>query len=138
MTLNNLSLAKICQHFSYRFNITLFTNANSRSRGKSRRCLRTYLDGINSLWEVHCLLLLLLCCQRLLVFCQSPSNGTGLLWSEIERKVLLLGVEESELVSLGSVDDGVYFGNGFTNVVAICRGEENCQHNGLGDDTDTS
>jgi len=51
------------------------------------------------------------------VFCQSPSDSTGLLWSEIERKVLLLGVEESKLVSLSSVDDGVDFGNGFTDVV---------------------
>lgn len=36
---------------------------------------------------------------------QASSDGTGLFWSEVEREVLLVLVEESELRSLVGVDD---------------------------------
>ena len=40
-----------------------------------------------------------------LVCSQTSSDGTGLFWSEIEREVLLVLVEEAELRSLVGVDD---------------------------------
>jgi hypothetical protein len=40
-----------------------------------------------------------------LVLAQASSDGTGLLWSEVEGEVFLALVEEAELRSLIGVDD---------------------------------
>lgn len=40
-----------------------------------------------------------------LVLAQTSADGTGLLWSEVEGKVLLVLVEEAELGALVGVDD---------------------------------
>lgn len=53
-----------------------------------------------------CLSLLLLLCDSLCVLGgQSSTDGSGLLWSEVEWEVLLVLVEDSQLVSLVGVDD---------------------------------
>lgn len=64
------------------------------------------------------LLLLLLGDSAGILLAQSSSDGTGLLCSEIQREVLLLGVEESQLVSLVGVDDGQDAGNRFAEVMS--------------------
>ena len=69
------------------------------------------LDGIFPRREMGLLLLLLLGDSAGILLAQSSSDGTGLLCSEIQREVLLLGVEESQLVSLVGVDDGQDAGN---------------------------
>ena len=63
------------------------------------------------------LLLLLLRLQRLLVLGQTAADSTGLLGSQIERKVLLVGVEETELVPLVRIDNGHDLGDGFADIV---------------------
>ena len=65
------------------------------------------------------LLLVLGGLQALLVGSQSPPDGTGLLWAEIERNVLLSLVEKTELVALLQVDDGQDTGNRFADIVTV-------------------
>lgn len=67
------------------------------------------------------LLLLLLGDSAGILLAQSSSDGTGLLCSEVQREVLLLGVEESQLVSLVGVDDGQDAGNRFAEVMSATR-----------------
>jgi len=50
---------------------------------------------------------------------QSPPDGTGLLWAEIEGDVFLSLVEEAELVALLSIDDSKDLGNRFAYVVDL-------------------
>lgn len=64
-------------------------------------------------------LLLLLGDAAGVLLAQSATDGTGLLGSEVERKVLLLLVEQAELVSLVGVDDCEDAGNGFPKVVTV-------------------
>jgi len=64
-----------------------------------------YLDGVIPLWEMGLLLLLLLRNQVGLVLAQASANGASLLWSEVERRVLLVLVEDLELRALVDVDD---------------------------------
>jgi len=66
---------------------------------------KSYLDSELLLRKVSRPLLRLLQHLCALVLRQASSNGAGLLGSEIEGKVLLLGVEETELCALISVDD---------------------------------
>lgn len=49
---------------------------------------------------------------------QAPSDGAGLLRSEIEGEVLLLGVEEAQLVALVLVYDGKDASDGLAEIVA--------------------
>lgn len=63
-------------------------------------------------------LLLLLRHETRLVLGQSPTLRAGELGPEIERKVLLLLVEDAELMTLVLVDDGEDAGDGFADVVA--------------------
>lgn len=65
----------------------------------------SYLDSKFPLGEVCRPLLRLLQGLLTLVLAQSSPNGTGLLWAEIEGKVLLVLVEEAELRALVGVDD---------------------------------
>jgi hypothetical protein len=67
--------------------------------------LNAYLDSILSLRKVSRPLLRLQQCLLALVLAQASSDGTGLLWSEVEREVFLVLVEEAELCSLVGVDD---------------------------------
>lgn len=52
---------------------------------------------------------------------QPPSNRSCLLWSQIERQVLLFGVEKAQLLALVGVDDGENAGDGFAEVVTVTR-----------------
>jgi hypothetical protein len=56
-----------------------------------------------------------------LVLGQTSPNGAGLLWSEVERQVLLALVEQAELRSLVGVDDSEDSGDRLSEVVAIDR-----------------
>jgi len=50
---------------------------------------------------------------------QPPPDGTGLLWAEIKRKILLVLVEKAELVALQGVDYSENLCDGFAYIVAI-------------------
>jgi hypothetical protein len=67
--------------------------------------LDAYLDGILPLRKVSRSLLRLQQGLLTLVLAQASSDGTGLLWSEVEWEVFLVLVEEAELGSLVGVDD---------------------------------
>ena len=79
-----------------------------------------HLDSILPHGEMPLSLLLLLRPSRGLTLCQPSSDRTSLLRSKIERKVLLLFVEETELGALVGIDHCEYSGNGFAEVVAVC------------------
>jgi hypothetical protein len=64
-----------------------------------------YLYCVSSRWVMRVLLLLLLRLERGLVRRQAAANGTGLLGSEIERRVFLVLVEKAKLISLCRIDD---------------------------------
>lgn len=64
------------------------------------------------------LLPLLLGDQRSLVLGESSANGAGLLGSEVEREVLLVLVEQTQLGALVGVDDGQDTGDRLAEVVA--------------------
>lgn len=67
--------------------------------------------GIFPCWEMHLSLLLFLCHSAGVLLAQSPPNGSRLLGSEVEREVLLAGIEFAEGVTLVSVDNGQDTGN---------------------------
>jgi hypothetical protein len=75
----------------------------------------SYLESKLPHWEVLALLLCLFGDKALLVLGQSSSNGTGLLWSEIEREIFLFLVEETELMSVVRIDDCERSGNVLAN-----------------------
>lgn len=77
------------------------------------------LDGVYSLREVLLLLLLLLGLLRGLVLGEASPDGTGLLWSEVQRDVLLLLIEQAQLVSLGGVQDGHHTSNRLADIVDL-------------------
>ena len=54
-----------------------------------------------------------------LVLGKTSADGAGLLWSEVERHVLLVLVEETELGALVGVDDGEDLSDRLANIVAI-------------------
>jgi hypothetical protein len=67
-----------------------------------------------------CLLLLLLRrLRRLLRRCQLTTNGAGELRTKVERRVLLLLVQETEVRSLCGIDDCEDTGNSFADIGAI-------------------
>jgi len=68
---------------------------------------------------VRRLLLLLFGDSAGILLAQLSSDGTGLFWSEIEREVLLLCVEDAELVALVGVDDGKDSSDRLAEVVSI-------------------
>jgi hypothetical protein len=84
-----------------------------------KQSLQTYLDSILPLGEVHVLLALLLGDERSLVLGESSTDSTGVLWSEVKRKVLLVLVEEAELSALVGLDDGQDTGDRLANIVAV-------------------
>lgn len=88
----------------------------------SRACRQTYLDSELSLREVHRALLCLLQGLLTLVLGQPSANGTGLLCAKVERHVLLVLVEKTELGALVGVDDCENLGDRLADVVAV-RGE---------------
>jgi hypothetical protein len=67
---------------------------------------------------VHRLLLLFLRHSAGILLAQSPPDGASLLGSEVEREVLLAGVELAEGVALVGVDHGQAAGDRFAEVVA--------------------
>lgn len=89
---------------------------------------RPYLDGKLPLREVNVLLALLLGDKRSLVLGESSADGAGLLWSEVEGKVLLVLVEETELGALVGLDDCQDTGDRLAEVVALKKQES--QHLG--------
>lgn len=64
-------------------------------------------------------LLLLLGNPAGILLAESPADGARLLGSEVEREVLLLGVELTERVALVGVDDGQSTGDRLAEVVAV-------------------
>lgn len=79
----------------------------------------TYLNGVLPLRESDLSLSLLLQDERSLVLGESPTDGAGLLCSEIKGEVLLALVEQAELSALVRVDDGENAGDGLAEVVAV-------------------
>lgn len=73
--------------------------------------MRTYLDSIFSLREMHLPLCRLLQNTRLILLRQPSPDSSGLLGSEVKREILLILVEEAELRSLVGVDDCEDLGN---------------------------
>lgn len=67
---------------------------------------------------MDCSLLRLLQYALAVLLRESSPDGTGLLWSEVERKVLLVLVEETQLSALVGVDDGQDLSDGFADIVA--------------------
>lgn len=65
------------------------------------------------------LLLLLSGLEVRLMNGQPPPDGTGLLWAEIKRKVLLALVEKAELVALQGVDYSENLSDGLAYVVDL-------------------
>lgn len=65
----------------------------------------SYLNSKLPLGEVSLPLLRLQQLLSALVLGQTSPNGTGLLWSEVERLVLLALIEQAQLRSLVGVDD---------------------------------
>lgn len=63
-------------------------------------------------------LALLFCDPLRIVLGQPAADGTGLLRAEVERRVLLVLVEQAELVSLLGVDDGEDAGDRLADVRA--------------------
>jgi hypothetical protein len=90
------------------------------SRSVTRRvgAVSSYLNGVLPLGEVNLLLPLLLGDQRSLVLGEPSANGAGLLGSEVEREVLLVLVEQTQLGALVGVDDGQDAGDRLAEVVA--------------------
>jgi hypothetical protein len=78
----------------------------------------SYLDGVFALWEVHGLLGGLDGLEAGLVLGETASDGTGLLWAEVQWEVLLAGVQDAELMALVGVDDGKDTGNVLADIVA--------------------
>ncbi len=64
-----------------------------------------YLDSILPLGKMSRPLLRLQQGLLALVLAQASSDGTGLLWSEVEGEVFLVLVEEAQLCALVGIDD---------------------------------
>ena len=67
---------------------------------------------------MHLPLLLLLCYDRRLMFCQSPPNRPCLLRTQIQWRIFLALVEDSKLGTLLSINVCKNAGDGFPEVVA--------------------
>lgn len=80
--------------------------------------ISSYLNGVLPLGEVDLALPLLLSDEGGLVLGESSADGTGLLGSEVEREVLLVLVEQTQLSALVGVDDGQDTGDRLAEVVA--------------------
>ena len=70
------------------------------------------------LGEVSRLLFLLLRDSAGILLAQSPTDGTGLLSSQIQRKVFFVLVEKTQLSALLGIDDGENTGNGLSEIGA--------------------
>jgi hypothetical protein len=68
---------------------------------------------------VNCSLLRLLQNLSTLGFAKPSSNGTCLLWSEVEREVLLVLVEETKLRALVGVDNCEDLRNRLSEIVTL-------------------
>lgn len=79
----------------------------------------SYLNGVLPLGEVDLPLPLLLRLLGVLVLGKATAHRAGVLWSEVERKVLLVLVEQAELGALVDVDDGENARDGLADVVAV-------------------
>lgn len=77
-----------------------------------------HLDSVLPLRKVGLLLLRLQSLPCRLVLGQPSPDGTGSLDTEIEGQVFLALVEDAQLLTLGSVDDGQDTGDGLANIVA--------------------
>ena len=88
----------------------------------------SYLNGVFSLREVRLALLRLLQLLGLVLRRQTTTDSTGLLRAEVERQVLLVLVEETELRALLEVDDGQGAGDGLAEIVAIVHRGQSVFH----------
>jgi len=78
-----------------------------------------YLDSILPLRKVNSPLLRLLQNLSTLRFAQASSNGTCLLWSEVEREVLLVLIEETKLRALIGINDCEDLCDWLSEIVAV-------------------
>lgn len=65
------------------------------------------------------------------MLCETSSDGASLFCSEVERKVFLSLVEETELCTLVGVDDGEDLGDRFADIVAISQNKISIWFQGL-------
>jgi len=79
----------------------------------------SYLNGVLPLGEVDLALALALGGAGSLVLGELAAQLTGELGAEVERHVLLVLVEQTQLSALVGVDDGEDTGDRFANVVAV-------------------
>jgi hypothetical protein len=78
-----------------------------------------HLHSVPPSREMCTLLLLLLSNALRILLTQASPDCTGVFRSQVERQVLLLGVEQAQLVALVGVDHGEHAGDGFAEIVAI-------------------
>ena len=69
------------------------------------REIPAYLHSVLPLREMCRLLLLLLRHEGRLVLVQPPPDRPSLLWTQVEREVFFLCIEEAQLLPLVGVDD---------------------------------
>lgn len=81
--------------------------------------LCSYLNSVLPLGEVNLPLALLLGNAGALVLGHAAAHVAGELWAEVERKVLLVLVEQAQLGALVGVDDGQDASDGLAEVVAV-------------------
>ena len=89
----------------------------------------SYLNSVLPLGEVDLLLALALGLQGSLVLGETAAESTGELGAEIERKVLLVLVEETQLSALVGVDDGENASDRLANLAAKMKNSS--QHSDL-------
>ena len=86
---------------------------------RSRKRVQSYLNGVLPLGEVDLALPLLLGDPGGLVLGETAAQLTGELGAKVEREVLLVLVEQTQLSALVGVDDGENTSDGLANVAAI-------------------
>lgn len=79
----------------------------------------SYLNGVLPLGKVDLPLPLLLGLLVDLVLGHTAADGAGVLGPEVEREVLLVLVEQTELRALVEVDDGEDTSDGLADVLAV-------------------
>lgn len=91
----------------------------SHTQSNISRLRLSYLDGVLPLGEVDLALPLLLGGPGGLVLGEAAAEVAGELGAEVERGVLLVLVEQTQLGALVGVDDGEDTSNRLANVAAV-------------------
>lgn len=83
--------------------------------------MKSYLNSVLALGEVDLALALALSGASSLVLGKTAAQLTGELGAEVQREVLLVLVEQTQLGALVGVDDGKDTSDRLANVVAVVR-----------------